>query len=118
MKDKNGNIDCENVVNCRNCTECNNSTWCDNSTRCDNSAYCLFCNELVLEKYHVFNKRVTPEEYHAIREKVFYKLGWTHPKRLTKEDIAWLAKNVKQFNKKVLDAVVANSILPDQPKKV
>jgi len=130
MKDKNGNIDCENVVNCRNCTRCNNSTGCNNSTRCynstgcdnstwcNNSAYCLFCDGLVLEKYCVFNKQVTKKEFDAVRQRVFDKLGWTHPKQLTPQDISWLKKNVKQFNKKVLDAVIANSILPDKPKKV
>jgi len=66
----------------------------------------------------IFNKPVKIEAYQKILDKVRNQLGYyKHPKNLTKEDIAWLKKNVKQFNQKVLDKVIVNSILPDKPKR-
>jgi hypothetical protein len=147
-EDANGNIDCENVVDCRNCVECNNSTscdnstWCDNSmscnnstrcnnstwcnnstscdnsTWCDNSAYCLYCCDLTLEKFMVFNQSVgSKKEFIKILEKYHDGVGYyTHPKQLTKENIAWMKKNIKQFDQKVLDKIIKESILPEKPK--
>jgi len=67
----------------------------------------------------VFNKSVeTKEAYLKILNKVREQLGYyKHPKNLTKEDIAWLKKNVKQFDKKVLDKIISDSILPDKSKE-
>ena len=67
----------------------------------------------------VFNKSVkTKEEFEKIRDKIGGQLGYyKHPKQLTKQDISWLKKNVKQFDQKVLDKVIENSILPDNPKE-
>jgi hypothetical protein len=62
----------------------------------------------------VFNKSVrTKEAYQKILDKVRNHLGcYKHPTNLTKEDISWLKKNVKQFNQKVLDKIIKDSILP------
>lgn len=67
----------------------------------------------------VFNKSVkTKEAYLKILEKVRNQLSYyKHPKNLTKDDIKWLKENVKQFNQKVLDKIIENSILPDKPKE-
>ena len=66
----------------------------------------------------IFNKQCTKKEYESILSKVRNQLGfYKHPKNLSKEDIAWLKKNVKQFDKKVLDKVIEDSILPDKPKE-
>jgi hypothetical protein len=104
---------------CDGSTGCNSSIWCDSSTWCDNSAYCLYCHDLTLEKFMVFNKSVSDkEEYLKILGKYRSHFDhYKHPKQLTKEDISWLKKNVKQFDKKVLDKTIEDSILPDKPKK-
>ena len=109
---------CDNSTGCNNSTRCNNSTGCNNSTRCDNCAYCLYCSNLALEKFMVFNKSVMNKEaYIKILDKVRNKLGYyKHPKNLTKEDIAWLKNNIKQFDRKVLDKIIENSILPDKTR--
>jgi arabinogalactan endo-1,4-beta-galactosidase len=66
----------------------------------------------------VFNKSVkTKDNYDKIRNKIVSRLGYyKHPKNLTKEDIKWLKKNIKQFDKKVLDKIIQDSVLPDKPK--
>ncbi len=56
MKDKNNNQDCNGLENCRGCIECNNSTWCDN---CVNLMYCC---DLTLEKFKIFNKSFKTKE--------------------------------------------------------
>jgi arabinogalactan endo-1,4-beta-galactosidase len=63
----------------------------------------------------VFNKSVSDkEEYLKIVSKCYSHFGYyKHPKQLTKEDIDWLKKNIKQFDKKVLDKIIEDSILPD-----
>jgi hypothetical protein len=67
----------------------------------------------------VFNKQVTKEQYEEIRDKIRNGLPYyLHPKNLSKENIAWLKKNVKQFDQKVLDRIIERSILPDKPRKV
>lgn len=98
---------------------CNGCIDCHNSTRCNNCAFCLYCSDLVLEKFMVFNNPVkTRKKYDEIINKVRNQLGfYNHPKLLTKKDIDWLKRNVKQFNKKVLDKIIADSILPDKPKE-
>jgi len=123
-KDKNGNVDCEGCEDCKNCVECNNSRWCDNSTRCYNCtgcincSYCLYCAGLVLEKFMVFNKCVGDREsFLEIFDKIYDGLGVKHPKRLTKSDIEWLKKNIKQFDQEVLDKVIKDSVLPDKPRE-
>ena len=65
----------------------------------------------------VFNKSVkTKETFNQIRDKITSKLGYyKHPKELTKEDINWLKENIEQFDQEVLDKVIENSILPDNP---
>jgi hypothetical protein len=73
----------------------------------------------VLEKYQVFNKQVTKGEYEKIKEKIQSHLPYyLHPKNLTKDDIAWLKKNIKQFDQKVLNRIIETSELPDNPIKV
>jgi hypothetical protein len=72
----------------------------------------------VLEKYMVFNKQVTKKQYEEIKEKIQSHLPYyLHPKNITKEHISWLEKNIKQFDKKVLDKIIENSMLPDKPKE-
>ena len=67
----------------------------------------------------IFNKQLTKEEYEKIRDKISEHLPYyLHPKNLTKENIEWLRKNVKQFDKKILDKIIEKSELPDKPKKV
>jgi hypothetical protein len=68
----------------------------------------------------VFNKSVkTKKAFLEIRDKITSQLGYyIHPKNLTKENIAWLKKNIKQFNRKVLDKIIKDSILPDKPKEM
>ena len=71
-----------------------------------------------MEKYMVFNKQLSKEEYEIIRNKIREHLPYyLHPKNLTKEHIEWLKKNIKQFDKEVLDSIIKNSILPDKPIK-
>jgi len=67
----------------------------------------------------VFNKQVRNEKaFEEIRQRVVNHLGtFKHPKDLTKKDIEWLKKNVQQFNQKVLNEVIENSIKPDNPKQ-
>jgi len=67
----------------------------------------------------VFNKKVKDKkEFLKIRDKITSQLGYyKHPKNLTKEDIDWLKKNIKQFDKEVLDEVIKNSVLSDKPKE-
>jgi hypothetical protein len=73
----------------------------------------------VLEKYMVFNKQISKKEYEKIRNKIQSHLPYyLHPKNLKKKDIDWLKKNVKQFDKKILDKIIKDSILPDKPKEV
>ena len=66
----------------------------------------------------VFNKSVrTKKEFIKIREKITSQLGYyKHPKQLTEKDMGWLKKNIKQFDKKVLDKIIEKSILPNKPK--
>ena len=119
MKDKNGNQNCNGCKDCHNSTGCHNSTWCYNSTGCHNCAYCLYCDGLVLEKYHIFNKPISKEEYETIKNKIQSKLGyWKRPEQLTEKDKAWLKENVQQFDKKVLKAIIDKSITPDKPKSI
>jgi hypothetical protein len=67
----------------------------------------------------VFNKQVSKEQYEKIREKIQSNLPYyLHPKNLTKENIAWLKKNVRQFDQTVLDRIIEHSVLPDKPVKV
>jgi len=67
----------------------------------------------------VFNKSVkTKKAFLEIRDKIVNKLNWyKHPKNLTKQDIDWLKKNIKQFDVKVLKQVIDKSELPDKPKQ-
>jgi hypothetical protein len=67
----------------------------------------------------VFNKPVkTKEEFIKIRDKCASHLGYyKHPKQLTKEEIKWLEKNIEQFDRKVLDKIIEDSVLPDKPKQ-
>ena len=66
----------------------------------------------------VFNQKLSKEEYLIIINKVREHLGYyLHPKQLTKENTKWLEKNVKQFDKKILDKIINDSILPDKPKR-
>ena len=141
-KDNDGNMDCKGCEDCKNCVECDNSTWCynsmgcynsarcnnstgcdnstwcDNSMGCDNCAYCFYCADLVLEKFMVFNKCVGDREsFLEIFNKIYDGLGFKHPKRLTKSDIAWLKKNIEQFDQKVLDRIIEESMLPDKPRE-
>jgi hypothetical protein len=73
----------------------------------------------VLEKFMVFNKQVSREQFEKILANVREHLPfYLHPKNLIEKDIAWLKKNVKQFDRKVLDKIIVNSILPDKPAEV
>ena len=67
----------------------------------------------------VFNKQLPSEEaYKTVQYKIQEHLGeYKHPQNLTKEDIAWLKKNIIQFDQKVLDEIITNSILPDKPRE-
>jgi hypothetical protein len=66
----------------------------------------------------VFNKSLNTEEaFWKIRDKIQSHLGYyKHPKDLTTTDIAWLKKNIKQFDKKVLDKIIAGSMKSNKPK--
>ena len=125
-KDENGNINCNGCVNthnstgCNNSTECDNSTWCDNSTRCDNSTYLIYCSNLVLEKFMVFNNQLkNKNEFKNVKNKIVSQLGYyKHPKNLTKGDIKWLRDNIGQFDEEVLKNIIEDSILPDKPREI
>ena len=67
----------------------------------------------------VFNKPLkTKESFIEIKDKITFQLGYyKHPQDLTKEDIDWLKKNIKQFDKKVLDKIMKDDIKPDKPKE-
>lgn len=118
-KDKNGNPNCNECNNNTwglNSLWCNNSTWCYNSirckncTKCDNSAYLLYCCDMILEKFRIFNKKVTKREFERTSDKIHSYLGhWKPSEQLTKEDISWLKKNVKQFDIKVLNKIIEDS---------
>jgi len=66
----------------------------------------------------IFNKPLkTKEVWMKVKEKIQSQLGyWKHPKDLTSEDIKWLKNNIKQFDQKVLDKIIQNSIKSDKPK--
>ena len=87
---------------------------------CDNSAYLIYCNNLTLEKFKVFNKSIkTKKAFLKIKDKITSQFGYyKHPKQLTKQDITWLKKNIKQFDQKVLNRIIEDSILPEKPKEV
>ena len=67
----------------------------------------------------VFNKSVkTKENFIKIKDKIRNQLGyWKLPKDLTEKDKTWLKKNIKQFDEKVLNEIINNSIKPDKPKE-
>jgi hypothetical protein len=67
----------------------------------------------------VFNKQIdSKKEYIKIRDKIQSQLGYyKHPKQLTEQDKTWLKDNIKQYDEKVLNEIIENSILPDKPKK-
>jgi hypothetical protein len=78
----------------------------------------MFCCDLVLEKFRIFNKKVTEKEYDRIKNKIHQHLGlWKHPKQLTVKDMGWLRKNIKQYDQKVMDKIIQDSILPEKPKE-
>jgi len=66
----------------------------------------------------VFNKSVkTKENFIKIRSKIISYIGYyKHPKDLTEEDIKWLRKNIKQFDLKVLNKIIQDSIKPNNLK--
>ena len=67
----------------------------------------------------VFNQKVSEEDFKKIRNKIREHLPYyLHPKNLTEKDIEWLKNNVKQFDAKVLEDIIENSVLPDKPKEV
>ena len=80
----------------------------------------MYCDDLTLDKFMIFNKPVKTEKvFNQIKEKIQSQLGYyKHPKNLTTQDIAWLKKNVKQFDQKVLDSIIEKGRLPDKPKAV
>jgi hypothetical protein len=67
----------------------------------------------------IFNKSVkTKEAFKKIRDKITSQLGYyKHPQDLTDKDKKWLKKNIKQFNKLVLDKIIKDSIKSDKPKE-
>jgi hypothetical protein len=68
----------------------------------------------------IFNKLVkTKDAFNKIKDKIQNQLGYhKHPKDLVKKDIDWLRKNIKQFDKKVLDKIINDSVKSDKPKTV
>ncbi|MCK9602984.1 MAG: hypothetical protein M0R66_01175 [Candidatus Omnitrophica bacterium] len=63
----------------------------------------------------MFNQQVSKQEFEEIKAKIWKGLPYhLHPKNLSTENVAWLKKNVKQFNQKVLDEIVAQSVLPNK----
>ena len=114
----NNSTSCDNSTRCDNSTGCDNSTSCDNSTGCNNSAYLIYCCDLVLEKFMIFNKQLKDKnEFEEIRNKITLQLGYyKHPKQLSKEDKQWLQDNIKQYDGTVLNKIIEDSILPDKPK--
>ena len=67
----------------------------------------------------IFNKPLkTKEAYIRVKEKIQNQLEcYKHPKDLTEKDIRWLKENIKQFDKKVLDKIIKDSIKSDKPKQ-
>ena len=67
----------------------------------------------------IFNKPLkTKEAYIKVKEKIQNQLeSYEHPKDLTEKDIRWLKENIKQFDKKVLDKIIKDSIKSDKPKQ-
>jgi hypothetical protein len=68
----------------------------------------------------IFNKPVkTKDIFNKIKEKIQNQLGYyKHPRDLVKKDIDWLKKNIKQFDKKVLDKIINDSVKSDKPKSL
>jgi hypothetical protein len=66
----------------------------------------------------IFNKSLkTKETWSKVKNKIVSQLGYyKHPKDLSQQDIDWLKKNIKQFNQKVLDNIIQDSIKSDKPK--
>jgi len=105
---------CQLCINCYNSTSCHNSRECNSSTGCKTCVECIYCSNLILEKFMVFNKQVTEKEFIVIKDKINENLGWSkHPIKLSLKDINWLKDNIKQFDQKVLDKIIKDSILPD-----
>jgi len=78
----------------------------------------MYCNDLVLEKFMIFNKQLTKEEYIRIKDKIQEQLGvFKHPKQLTEQDKYWLKDNIEQYDEEVLYKIIDNSVLPDKPKE-
>jgi len=59
---------CYEVFYSQNVFNCSNSAFLLN---CRNCSDCLFCSNLRNAKYHIFNKKVTPEEFNKKREEIF-----------------------------------------------
>ena len=67
----------------------------------------------------IFNKQIdSKKKYIDIRSKIQSQLGsYKHPKQLTKEDKEWLKVNIEQYDDKILNKIIKNSILPNKPKR-
>jgi len=78
----------------------------------------MYCCDQTLEKFMIFNKQLkNKEEFIKLRTKIVTQLGnYKHPKQLTQKDKDWLKKNIKQYDEKVLNTIIDESILPEKPK--
>ena len=78
----------------------------------------MYCCDLTLEKFKIFNKSFkTKEAYQKVKNKIITQLGYSkHPKDLTKKDISWLRENIKQFDSKVLNKIIKDSIKKEETK--
>jgi len=67
----------------------------------------------------IFNKCVSKERYNELKFKIQNQLGYyKRPEQLTDEDKTWLKENIKEFDSKVLDKIIEESITPNKPKSL
>jgi len=80
----------------------------------------MFCEGLVSEKFMVFNKQYTKEQFFNISQEVCRKIGkliYKHPAKLTKKDVERMRKSVNGFDPKIIKKIIRISELPDYPTK-
>ena len=65
--------ECIDSYDMYNCFYCRESFWSKFSyflDNCKNCEFCIWCNNLVWKKYHIFNKKASKQEYEELKNKL------------------------------------------------
>ncbi len=82
-------VNCEKCFSCVFTQECNNCNDCYFSYQLKSCDHCIGCTNLYQKSYHVFNKKVTKEEYEEIKNKMLNGSYKTWNKNLQKFKEIW-----------------------------